>query len=107
MIRRDIPLPVDDIASRYEAGETLQELGDAYGVNLWTIRARLTSQGVEIRPIGRRSRLADSSLLDEAVRLYLGGAAMKVLCAKYTTNHRTLKARLLSRGVEIRRGGAA
>ena len=53
-MRRNIPLPIDEIAARYKAGESTHALGRVYGVSQWTICDRLYAAGVEMRPSGGR-----------------------------------------------------
>ena len=49
-----IELPVDEVAVRYEAGESIWTLGTAYGVDQKTIRHRLRAAGIKLRPPGAR-----------------------------------------------------
>lgn len=43
-------LDVTTLTKRYEQGESIAQLGAAYGVSPATIRARLLDAGVELRP---------------------------------------------------------
>ena len=47
-----IELPVDEMAARYEAGESTHALARAYGVCQQTTRCRLLAAGVTMRPRG-------------------------------------------------------
>jgi len=51
-MRRNIDLPVDEMAKRYEAGESTWALAVAYGVCQETVCRRLHSAGVTMRPGG-------------------------------------------------------
>ena len=41
---------VTDIAARYEAGETTQQIGNRYGISHTTVAAALRRQGMHLRP---------------------------------------------------------
>ena len=44
-----ISLPVDELITRYQAGESLKALGEAYGCDRSAIKNRLEHAGIEIR----------------------------------------------------------
>lgn len=54
--RLPIPLPMDEIADKYEAGRSLRSLGLTYNVNPSTIGDRLKKHGVQLRPPGRTAK---------------------------------------------------
>lgn len=45
--RRNIPLPMDEVVARFEAGETLDELANAFGCSRETVKRRLKAAGFE------------------------------------------------------------
>lgn len=45
---REIDMP--EVVQRYQAGESVECIGDAVGVSGWTIRQRLGLMGVQRRP---------------------------------------------------------
>lgn len=49
---RRVELPVADLARRYEAGASLRELAQAYGVSTGTVSDRLAGAGVAVRRRG-------------------------------------------------------
>ena len=51
-VSRRAELPVADLARRYEAGASLRELAQAYGVSTGTVGDRLTAAGVVLRRRG-------------------------------------------------------
>ena len=52
MSRKSIPLPVTELVTQYEAGESTHVLGRAYGVGQMTVWRRLVAAGTKMRPRG-------------------------------------------------------
>lgn len=50
------PIGPDDIAERYQAGESVAALAESEGVASRTVRRWLASRGVAMRPVGRPAR---------------------------------------------------
>lgn len=61
-----------EMKRRYEAGETLQEIADAFGATVPTVRQRIMAHGVRMRTtpesllIAKRRRGADTGDVDHA-----------------------------------------
>jgi hypothetical protein len=65
------PMQVDELVALYEAGATLAELGEPFGVHRRTAAAHLVRRSVPIRRRG-----LDECNLAEAVELYAGGLTL-------------------------------
>jgi very-short-patch-repair endonuclease len=63
--RAKLGLPDEDVARRYEAGESEWALSVAYGVSRSAIRARLRLHGVDIRGIAESERLRGQRMTPE------------------------------------------
>jgi very-short-patch-repair endonuclease len=60
--RRELALPVAEIAAAYEAGESEYSLGLRYGVSRNVIRRRLEETGVEIRSMSKAGKVRASKM---------------------------------------------
>lgn len=63
--RRDIALPVADIAAAYQSGESEYELSLRYGVSRAVIRKRLTDSGVTVRSMSDAGKVRASKMTPE------------------------------------------
>lgn len=45
---------VDELASEYKSGRTLEWIARRHGLSFGTVRSRLLDRGVRLRPPGRR-----------------------------------------------------
>jgi transcriptional regulator of aromatic amino acid metabolism len=88
---------VTDIATRYEAGETTQQVGNRYGISKTRVTNILREQGITIR----RQGLTDEHI-SEAATLYAAGRSLAWLGARYGVSHTTVAAALRRQGVELR-----
>ena len=75
-----INLPQDEIINRYRAGETVRELGKAYGVSYQTIANRLKAWGIQRRPsYGVTAKYDSIAICTE----YWLGASIPEILSKY------------------------
>jgi len=89
---------VADIARRYEAGETTQQIGDRFGISKTRVATVLHEQGVAIR----RQGLNEEQVSDVAM-LYAAGRSLGWLAAQYGISPTTVSRALQHHGVTIRR----
>jgi uncharacterized protein (DUF433 family) len=92
-----VPTDIDDIVHRYEAGETIEQIGAHYGISKTRVAFVLREQGVAIR----RQGLTDARLT-EAAELYAAGRSLAWLGARYGISHTAVAAALRHQGVRLR-----
>lgn len=56
MAQRRDDIDSDELAGRYEAGESIRQLADAYDTSYGTVHSRLTDAGVRFRDRGAAPR---------------------------------------------------
>jgi hypothetical protein len=88
---------VTDIAARYEAGETTQQVGNRYGISKSRVATILREHGITIR----RQGLNDEHVR-EAATLYVAGRSLAWLGARYGISHATVAAALRRQGMQLR-----
>lgn len=98
-VRKELPLTGPELAEAYNAGATVKALARQCHVSPYTIRTRLTDEGVEIRSSGLPHELPERLIAAEYVH---GGLTMKVLGEKYNVNPDTIRKVLKRQGVQIR-----
>ena len=91
-----------EVARRYVAGETIDELAAVFGCSNQPIRRVLEEAGV---PLRRRSHRAADVDVDELVRLYKAGATQDELAAQFGVSRVTVGRRLKAAGVQLRPRG--
>jgi DNA invertase Pin-like site-specific DNA recombinase len=88
---------VQQLAEGYEAGATVYELGDQFGISRQTVGKILKQHGVTMR---RQGLTPDQ--IDEAVRLYEAGWSLARIGERMDVNDTTVLTRLRERGVQTR-----
>jgi hypothetical protein len=88
---------VTDIAARYEAGETTQQIGNRYGISKSRVTTILREQGIAIRRQG-----LNEERISEAATLYAAGRSLAWLGARYGISHTTVAAALRRQGMHLR-----
>lgn len=88
---------IADIARRYGAGETTQQIGTRYGISKTRVGDVLREQNVTIR----RQGLTDEQVT-EAAKLYAAGSSLAWLGARYGASHTTVATALRHHGVQLR-----
>jgi hypothetical protein len=88
---------VQELVADYQAGATVYELGDQFGIDRRTVSQVLHRHGV---PMRRRDLSSDQ--VDEAVRLYEGGWSLVRVDAQTGVDPTTVLVRLRERGVRTR-----
>jgi hypothetical protein len=83
--------------TRYEAGETTQQVGSRYNISKTRVATVLREQRVTIR----RRRLSDEQVR-EADTLYTAGKSLAWLGARYCVSHTTVAAALRREGIQLR-----
>lgn len=86
-----------DITSRYEAGETTQQIGTRYSISKTRVATVLREQGVSIR----RQGLTDEQA-SEATELYIGGESLAQVSARFGVSNTAVAAKLRQQGVQLR-----
>jgi hypothetical protein len=86
-----------DIGTRYEAGETTQQVGNRYGISKSRVTSLLREQGITIR----RQGLNDEHIR-EAATLYADGRSLAWLGARYGISHTTVASALRRQGIQLR-----
>jgi hypothetical protein len=93
---------VDELRLRYEAGATLVELGQHYGVSNVTILYRMRRAGIPRRPPGGLQKDLPKSEADELRRLYGAGATLAELARHYGVSESTVFRRMERAGIPRR-----
>ncbi|WP_308170254.1 GntR family transcriptional regulator, partial [Acrocarpospora catenulata] len=95
----------EELVRRYQAGESYIAIAESVDTNPQRIRSRLVAAGVEIRSAGRRRVpvVADP----DVVRRYEAGESMRAIAGSLGVDKLTVRSRLVSAGVRIRRRSAA
>jgi transposase-like protein len=93
---------VDELRLRYEAGATLVELGQHYGVSDVTILYRMRRAGIPRRPAGGSQKDLPKSEADELRRLYAAGATLAELARHYGVSVSTVFRRMERAGIPRR-----
>jgi len=96
---------LEDMVSRYQAGESLVSLKRDYGHDVATIKGVLRSNGVELRTKwnrNARSKAVYSIDLPELTSRYEAGETLEALAAHFRVSSSTVRTRLLSNGVTLR-----
>ncbi len=88
---------IEELARRYQAGETVAALAMEYGVNPKTLSQRLKRADVQLRQQG----LTDAQKA-EAERLYTARHSLKQIAAEFGCDAETVRQVLKKRGAQIR-----
>ncbi|WP_374957083.1 helix-turn-helix domain containing protein [Actinopolyspora mortivallis] len=88
---------VQQLIEGYQAGATVYELGEQFGIERRTVSTILHRHGV---PMRRRGLSAEQ--IDDAVRLYNQGWSLARIAARMDVAAGTVRQRLHERGVPIR-----
>ena len=88
---------VQSLVQAYEAGATVYELGDRFGIERRTVSKILKREGIETRWI----RLTEEDV-DEAERLYATGLSTARIAERFNVHADTVRLRLRKRGVKMR-----
>ena len=88
---------VTEIATRYETGESTQQVGTRYGISKSRVTAILREQGITIRRQG-----LNEQRISEAATLYAAGRSLAWLGARYGISHTTVAAALRRQGMQLR-----
>jgi transcriptional regulator of aromatic amino acid metabolism len=91
------PDDLADITTRYEAGETTQQVGNRYGISKTRVATILREQGITIR----RQGLTDEQVR-EAAEFYAAGKSHAWLGARFGVSHTTVRAAFQQKGIQIR-----
>jgi hypothetical protein len=91
------PQDLADIAARYEAGETTQQVGTHYGISKTRVATILRDQGTTIR----RQGLTDEQAR-EAAKLYASGKSLAWLSARFNVSQTAIAAKLRQQRVQLR-----
>ncbi|MGN7970195.1 helix-turn-helix domain-containing protein [Microbacterium sp. 22296] len=87
----------DEVAARYEAGDTTTQLAKEYGVAKSTIIGILRERKVVVR----RQPLP-SEQVNEAARLYESGLSLSQISAQLSVNQETMRTAIIRAGVALR-----
>ncbi|MQA87590.1 MAG: hypothetical protein GEV03_23950 [Streptosporangiales bacterium] len=88
---------VQQLVEGYQAGATVYELGDQFGISRQTAAEILKRHGVQVRRQG-----LTLEQIDEAVRLYEAGWSLAGIGGRMSVDPTTVLHRLRERGVQIR-----
>lgn len=88
---------VQRLIKGYQAGATVYELGDLFGINRQTVGKILKREGVRMRRQG-----LTSEQVDEAARLYDAGWSLARIGERMGVDPTTVLNRLRERGVQMR-----
>jgi DNA invertase Pin-like site-specific DNA recombinase len=109
-------LPADEVVSRYQTGDSLAKLADAYGTSPNTIKRLLEQHHVERRPAHqkfsevsphqRRQGVVESLPASKVISEYRDGASLAALAASYGVSVNSIR-RLMDAHGEERRSSEA
>ena len=88
---------VQNLIAGYQAGATVYELGDRFGISRQTVSTTLHRHGVEMRRRG-----LSPEQVNEAVRLYEAGWSLARIGERMGVDPTTVLTRLRERGVRTR-----
>jgi hypothetical protein len=88
---------VADIAHRYEAGETTQQIGVCYGISKTRVATILREQGITIRRGG-----LDDDQVRKVAQLYVTGKSLAWLGARFGVSHTTVASALRRQRIQLR-----
>lgn len=103
-------IDTSDLAARYLAGETKEDLAKSFGVSSPVILNRLKKLGVPLRSNSevQRARFGSPAIdEDVAVNLYIAGTSEQAVAKYFGANRAAIRQILKSRGVQIRGRGDA
>jgi hypothetical protein len=86
-----------DIAQRYEAGDTTEQIGNRYGMSKTRVATVLREHGITFR----RQGLTEEQVSDAAA-FYACGKSLAWIGARYDVSHTTVATALRRRGVKLR-----
>lgn len=90
---------VDKLVAGYQAGRSLPELGDEFGVHHRTVAAHLEQRGVKRRVNIRK--LSDDDMR-QAVRHYEAGDSLAIVAKMLGVNAETVRRAFVRAGINIR-----
>ena len=90
---------VDALVDHYQAGDTIRQLADRFGINRTTVIAHLDRRGVQRRAIAKQW---DHEALASAARTYQSGSSLADIAAQFGLDPSTVANRFRRAGVAIR-----
>lgn len=95
---------IDDLAKRYLAGESLQQLGRNVGVKGDTVGRWLTKYGIKLRSKSEAVTVWHGLVVDDdvIVRRYISGESENAIALSLGIDRSSVRSRLVSRNVAIR-----
>lgn len=98
--RRLTPQVIEELVSRYTAGETIRALSREYDISRSGLRTLLQREGVVLRAYGITPEEAEN-----AVRLYEQGLTIRQVADEMGHSYGTIRTMLHETGASIRAGG--
>lgn len=96
-----------DLAERYRAGATIQQIADATGRSYSGVHKLLDQAGVEFRPAWRYTGRPRRELVNEVVRRYEAGDTIRGIGAALGYSYTAVRNILVAEHVMLRRRGTA
>lgn len=97
-------LDAEQLRREYEAGDSLRTIAQRHGASVRTVRQLLDTVDAQIRPQGRYARKTPD--IDAMRREYEAGDSLTTIAQRHGATRRTVRARLVEAGAQIRRKGA-
>ena len=91
---------MDELVASYEAGATLVDLGERFGIHRRTAAAHLIRRSVPVHRRGLNKRH-----LAEAVELYSAGLTLMEVGLRFGVSQQTVRRALVAAGVALRPSG--
>ena len=85
------------MADKYQAGATVYQLAQEFGISRHTVSGRLKKVGAKMR-----GRSPDNELIDSMVGLYESGYSLAAVGNRVGTSPGTVRHYLITRGVQTR-----
>ena len=97
--RRLSPADIDDLISTYQAGATISQLANEFGIHRTTVTGHLDRNGI---PRHHDQTVWDDGLLRQAAKLYATGLSLADVADQFGIDAQTVANRFRRAGVSVR-----
>jgi transposase-like protein len=97
--RRLSPIHIDDLISAYQAGATISQLANEFGIHRTTVASHLDRHGV---PRRHEQTAWDHEILRQAAELYATGLSLADVADQFGVDAQTVANRFRRAGIAVR-----